>query len=149
MVYTVMKTDITVAALDITSFVTVKITTMNNNQCHAKESILRSHQLLSYSLNSLTFTEHVSSLLFPPQPDSHPLPNSFSPPTFCSHTYSSLHNITIKAHMFSALQMQCWHNKVRDKKTETLTNQGIPYVMYQCQVGTNNTNEAQTSTTLS
>ena len=37
------------------------------------------------------------------------------PPTFCSHIYSSL-NIVITAHMFSALQMQCWHTKMWDKK---------------------------------
>ena len=34
-------------------------------------------------------------------------PNFFSPPIFCSHIYSSLNNITITAHMFSALQMAC------------------------------------------
>ena len=43
-------------------------------------------------------------------------PNSFSPPIFCSHTYSSLNNITITAHMFSALQTTCWHTKMMDKK---------------------------------
>jgi len=42
-----MKTDITVAALGITSFVTVKVIPMNNNQCHAKQSFLRSQKLLS------------------------------------------------------------------------------------------------------
>jgi len=46
---------------------------------------------------------------------SHPIP-LVHPPIFCSHTYSSLHNITITVHMFSALQMQCWHDKMRDKK---------------------------------
>jgi len=43
-------------------------------------------------------------------------PNPFSPPTFCSHIYFSLNNTAITARMFSALQTQCWHNKIRDKK---------------------------------
>ena len=43
-------------------------------------------------------------------------PNFFSPPTFCSHIHSSLNNIVITAHMFSALQTQCWHTKMRGKK---------------------------------
>ena len=43
-------------------------------------------------------------------------PNSFSPPTFCSHIYSSLNNTAITVHIFSALQTQCWHTKMRDKK---------------------------------
>jgi hypothetical protein len=73
MVYTVIKTDNTAAALDIPSIITVKIITMNNNQCHGEDFFLRSKQLLSYSLNSLSFTEHVISLLFSPQPDSLPL----------------------------------------------------------------------------
>ena len=34
-------------------------------------------------------------------------PNSFITPIFCSHIYSSLNNITITAHMFSALQTPC------------------------------------------
>ena len=65
--------------------------------------------------------------------------NSFSPPTFCSHTYSSLNNIAITVHMFSALQMQCWHTKIREKRGETLTNHGIPHLTYRSQIGTNNT----------
>ena len=48
------------------------------------------------------------------------------PPAFCSHIYSSLYNITIKFHMFNALQTQWWHTKLRDKQSENLTNQGIP-----------------------
>ena len=73
MVYNFFKTDNTVAALDIPSNITVKMITMNNNQCRAEQSFLRSHQLLSYSFNSLSPTQHVSSLLFSPQPHSHPL----------------------------------------------------------------------------
>ena len=48
--------------------------------------------------------------------------NFFSPPIFCSHIYYSLNNITITAHMFSALQTPCWYTKMRDKETQTLTN---------------------------
>jgi len=66
-------------------------------------------------------------------------PNSFSPPPFCSHTYSSLNNIPIMAHMFNALQLQCWHSKMRNKKSETLTNHWTPNLMYRSQIGTNNT----------
>jgi len=73
MVHTFTKTYDTVAAFDISYFKTVKTITMNNNQCHAQQSFLRSHQLLSYSFNSLSSTQHVSSLLFSPQPHSHPL----------------------------------------------------------------------------
>ena len=113
MVYTFIKRDNTVAALDIPSFVTVKIIAMNKNQCHAEGSLLGSHQLLSYAFNSLSFTEHVSSLLLSPQPD---WPNFFNPSTFCSHIYSSLKNIPITVHMFNALQTQCWHTKMRDQK---------------------------------
>jgi len=43
---------------------------MNNNQCHREKSFPRSYQLLSYSLNSLSFTEHVGLLRFSPLPDS-------------------------------------------------------------------------------
>ena len=61
------------------------------------------------------------------------------PPTFCFHIYSSLNNIPVKVHMFSALQTQCWHTKMRDKQSETLTDQAIPNLMYQSDIGTNNT----------
>jgi len=40
MVYTFIKTDNTAAALEIPSIITVKITTMNNNQCHGVQSFL-------------------------------------------------------------------------------------------------------------
>jgi len=43
MVYAFIKTDNTVAALDSPFFITVKIIAMNKNQCHAEESLLRSH----------------------------------------------------------------------------------------------------------
>jgi len=43
MVYTFFKTDNTVAALDIPSIITVTNITMNNHQCHAEQSFLRSH----------------------------------------------------------------------------------------------------------
>jgi len=49
-------------------------------------------------------------------------PNFFIPPIFCTHVYSLLKNISIKAHMFSALWMPCWYTKMLDKKSETLTN---------------------------
>jgi len=68
MAYTLIKIDNIVVALDISSNITIQIITMNNNQCHAEESFLRSQQLLTYSFNSLSFTEHVSSLIFSPQP---------------------------------------------------------------------------------
>ena len=42
--------------------------------------------------------------------------NSFSPPTFCSHIYPSLHNIAITAHMFSALQVHADTTKWGTKK---------------------------------
>jgi len=42
MVYTFIKTDDTVAAVDIPSNITVKIITMNNNQCQGGKSFLRS-----------------------------------------------------------------------------------------------------------
>ena len=89
---------------------------MNNTQCHGEDSFLKSQQLLSYSFNSLSFTEHTGSLLFSTQPDSHPSPNFFNLSTICSHTYSSLNNNANGAHRFCALQTPCWHTKPRDKK---------------------------------
>ena len=68
-------------------------------------------------------------------------PNSFSPPTFCSHIYSSLNKTDMTVHMFSALQTKCWHTKMRDK-SERPTNQAIPYLMHQSQIGTNNTSRS-------
>jgi hypothetical protein len=38
--------------------------------------------------------------------------NFFSLLILCSHTYSSLNNIAIGAHRFSALQMPCWNTKI-------------------------------------
>jgi hypothetical protein len=52
MVHTFIKTDITVAALEIPSINCFKTITMNNNKGTAK--------LLSYSFNSLSFTQHVA-----------------------------------------------------------------------------------------
>ena len=57
MVYTSIKTDNIVGALDISSNITIEIITMNNNQFHGEESFLRSQQSLTYSFNSLSFTE--------------------------------------------------------------------------------------------
>jgi len=51
-------------------------------------------------------------------------------PIFCSHIYSSLNNITITAHTFSAIQTTCWHTKMSDKRSETLTNHGNPNLIY-------------------
>ena len=42
------------------------------------------------------------------------------------------------AHMFSELQTSCWHNKMRVKKRETLTNQGNHNLAYWPYIGTNN-----------
>jgi len=116
MVYTFIKTDNTAAALYILNYITVKslqyITTnvtekspfQEANSCSATHSIpylFQNTWAPYYFHHSLTHTLS---------------PNSFSPPIFCSHTYSSLNNITITAHMFSALQTPCWHNKMGDKK---------------------------------
>jgi len=46
---------------------------MINIQCHREKSLLKSQQMFSYSFSSLSLTEHVGSLLFSPQPDSHHL----------------------------------------------------------------------------
>jgi len=73
MVYTFIKTDNTAAVMKILSILIVKIITRNKNNCHREKSFLGSQQFLSYSFNSLSFTEHTGSLLFSPQPDSHPL----------------------------------------------------------------------------
>ena len=65
-------------------------------------------------------------------------PNFFSPPVFCSHIYSPLNNITIMAHMFSALQTSCWHAKMRDKKKWDTENNGKSNLTYQSYRGTIN-----------
>ena len=69
-----------------------QIITVNNNQCHSEKSFPRSQQLLSYSFNSLSFTEHY---YFHHSPTHTPSPNFFSPSTFCSHIYSSQNNTAI------------------------------------------------------
>jgi len=56
MLYTFVETDITEAALYNLNIINAKIFTTYNNQCHGEESFLSSQQLLSCSLNSLTFT---------------------------------------------------------------------------------------------
>ena len=98
---------------------------------------LSADQLLIQFLVFYKTCQHGSSLLFSQQLDTHLI---FSSPTpFCSHIYSSLNNIPIMAHMFGALQLQCWHSKMRNKKSETLTNYWTPNQMYRSQIGTNNT----------
>jgi hypothetical protein len=66
MVYTFIKTDNTAAVLKIPSILTAKITTRNKNRCHGEQSFQQSQRLLSYSFKSMSFTEHVGSLLFSP-----------------------------------------------------------------------------------
>ena len=137
MVYTFIKYGNTAASLYILntiSFQSLQWTTINVMQkspsseatsCSATHSIpclLHNTSVHYYFPHSLTQTLS---------------PKSFSPSTFCFHKYCSLNNIAITAHMFSALQTQCWHTKMRDKKSETPTNQGIPYLMHQSQIGTN------------
>ena len=117
MVYTFIKADNTTAALYIFNTVTVKtlqgITTnvtekspsWEANSCsdtHLIPHLLQTMMVHYYFYHSLT---HSLS------------PNSFSPNIFCSHTHSSLNNITITAHMFSVLQMPCWHTKMGDQKS--------------------------------
>ena len=64
-------------------------------------------------------------------------PNFFGPHFFCSQTYSSLNNITIEAHRFSALQMLCWHTKMRYKKVSQ-TNNRTPNIMFHSYIGSSN-----------
>jgi len=45
---------------------------MNNNQCH-REVLPEKLTVAQLSIQSLSFTEHISPLLFSPTPDSHPL----------------------------------------------------------------------------
>jgi len=73
MLYTFIKADNTAGVLKIPFILTVKIITRNNNQWHREKSFLRSQQILSYYFSSLPLPEHVGSILFSPQPDSHPL----------------------------------------------------------------------------
>ena len=89
---------------------------MNNNQCHAEQSFLRSHQLLSYSLNSLSSTQHISSLLFSLQPHSHP-PTQFLQPT---HLLFS-HIFFIEQHSYYGPHVQCTSNTMLTHQNEGQT----------------------------
>jgi len=53
-----------------------------------------------HSISCLSHNTHVHSY-FHHSPTHALSPNFFIPPIFCSNTYSSLNNITIRAHMFS------------------------------------------------
>ena len=88
----------------ITKNVAQKSRNWEDNRCSATHSI---PSLLQNTWVHYYFHHSLSHTLSP---------NSFSPPTFCSHIYSSPNNITISAHMFSALQTPCWHTKMRDRK---------------------------------
>ena len=101
---------ITVKSLQwITTNVTVQSPSQEANSCSATHSIpcLSQNMWVHYYFHhSLTHT--IS-------------PNFFSPSTFCSHIYSSRNNIAFRTNTISALQTPCWHNKMWDKKSETLT----------------------------
>ena len=93
----------TVAVLKIPSILPVKSIVRNKSQCHREKSFLRSQQLLSYSLNYL-FLKNTWVHYYFHHSLSHTLAhNSFIPPIFCSHIYSSLKNSTIMAHIFNAM----------------------------------------------
>jgi len=65
-----MKAHNTAAALYILNIITVKIITMNSIQCHREslpEKLPDAQLLIQFSLS---FTQHLVSLLFSPQPDS-------------------------------------------------------------------------------
>ena len=138
MLYTFIKANNTAAVLYILNTITVKslqyitinVTETNPsreaNSCSATHSIpcLLQHKWVHYYFHhSLTHTLSA---------------NFLSPPIFCSYTHSSLNNIAITVHMFSALQTPCWHNKMRDWKSETVTNNGTTDPNYRSQNGTNN-----------
>jgi hypothetical protein len=139
MLHTLIKIDNTVAALynhNTTSAKSLKLITFNvmeispsreAKRCSATQSILRLLQNMSVHYNFHHSLTHTLS------------PNFFSPPIFCSHIYSSLNNIMITGHMFSAPQTPCWTNKMGDKERKTLTNHLIPNLMYWSYTGTNNT----------
>ena len=136
MVYTFIKTDNTVAALYMLSSITLKSLQWIKINVTEKSP--------SWEANSCSATHSIPCLLhntsvhyYFPHSLTHTLsPNFFSPPPFCSHTYSSL-NIAIRAHMFSALQKQCWHDKFRDQKKWDTENQETANLMYRSQIDTN------------
>jgi hypothetical protein len=116
MVYIFIKTDNTVAALGIPSVLLSKslqciiIKDMEDCLYPGANSCSASHSIPCPLQNKLVhyYFQHIVT---------HTLsPNFSSPPVISSHIYSSLNNITIRAHMFSALQTSCCHTKMRDKK---------------------------------
>ena len=134
----VIKNDNTAASLRIPSVLTMNIITRNKSKVTDRSrtweanSFSATHSIPCLLQNTWVHYHFHHSL-------THTLsPNFLSPPVFCSHTYSSLNNITIMAHMFSELQTSCWHNKMRVKKRETLTNQGNHNLAYWPYIGTNN-----------
>jgi len=130
MVYTFTKTDNTVAALDIPSNITVKIITMNNNQCITELSFLRSHHLLSYSFNSLSSTQHISSLDFHHSlSPSHPIPLAHTPSvlTYILHWTTSLLQPKCSVHFKHNADTPKWGTKLwdTDKSTNPFSNEPI------------------------
>ena len=138
MVYTVMKTDITVAALGIPSNITVTIITMSNNQCMQKipswetNSCSATHSIPCLSQNtsvhyyfhhSLTHTLSLIPLVHPPSVLTHIL-----------HCTTSLLRPTCLVHFKSNADTPKWGTNF-----ETLTNHGTPNLTYWSDIGTNNT----------
>jgi hypothetical protein len=119
MIHIFIKANNTAAALYIFNTITVK-----SLQCIITEVTEKSP---SWEANSCSATQSISCLLqntwvhyYFQHSLTHTLsPNIFGPSNFCSHIHSSLNNITVSSNMFSALQTPRWHNKTKDKRSET------------------------------
>ena len=120
-VYTYIKADNTAAALYILNIITVKslqwitIDVTENSPSWEANSCLPTHFICCLLQNTLVHYYFYHSL-------THTLSANFcSPPIFCSHIYSSMNNIAVRAHTIRTLQMRCWQAKMRDIKSDSDT----------------------------
>ena len=133
-----MKADNTVAALHIPQY-------NCQNHYNAQQSmpcrtvLPQKPPLLSYTFNSLSSTHHISSLLFSPQPHSHP-PSQIIYPTHLlfSHIFFTEQHSYYSPHVQRTSYTMLTHQN-EGEKSETMKNQAIPYLMHQSQIGTNDT----------
>jgi hypothetical protein len=74
MLYIFIKTDNIAAAFYILNIINAHIFTLNKTNVTEKSPSQEANSFsATHSIPVFFFTEHVGSLIFPPQPDSHPL----------------------------------------------------------------------------
>jgi hypothetical protein len=87
----------------ITTNVTEKNPSWEANSCSVSHSIPCLYRTRHFITTFTSPTHTLSTYLFRPL-------------IFCTHTFSSLKNNAITAHMFTALRTPWWHTKMLEKK---------------------------------